>query len=179
MFFQEEDIARGLFNKRGKENPPETPSLQRDWQQSKEYRWEYEALYKSSPRISIEQMERVVRRISDDFNIAAPTIRYRKPHPTHKNPSSSYDSDLDKILMKHKEMSFVIHELAHAIDEKINGNKWSAHSPSFVRTVIHLAERYQFWHDPKVLEAKAIELGLQIAPESSLPALPPSFPRPG
>jgi hypothetical protein len=76
--------------------------------------------------------------------------------------------------MKHKELSAVIHEIAHAIDMQNNGNKWGSHGPSFVRTLITLAARYQYWHAPEALEEKARAMGIAIAPPHVVRTAPAS-----
>ena len=135
--------ALSAFNTAKAKEPPTTPSLTRDFQVNKVYRWEGDTLDKESVKLTPEQMKRVVKRISEDFNMVAPKIRYKDPDPNQANPASYYYAHLNKILMRHKKLSFVIHEVAHAIDHQINGNKWSDHGPSFVRTLIRLADRYQ------------------------------------
>jgi hypothetical protein len=74
--------------------------------------------------------------------------------------------------MGHKSLSAVIHELAHAIDMEVNGNIWSHHGPSFVRTLITLAARYQYWHDEDALEEKARAAGIAIAPKNMMKPIP-------
>jgi hypothetical protein len=168
--YSSKEKAQDAFNKHKKKGPPLTSALQRDFQVSKVYGWEAETLHKRSPKLTPEQMHQVVKKISNDFNIVAPKVRYKKPNPNHEYPASYYH--LNQILMQHKELSFVIHEVAHAIDHKLNKNEWSDHGPSFVRTLIRLAERYQYWHNPKELEESATRAGIKIAPDKSLPKLP-------
>jgi hypothetical protein len=140
--------------------------LCRDWQREKVYAWERDAIDKSSPRLPPAQMENVIRRISRDFNLAAaPTMDYAAPDE-EKGAYSFYLPSHDHIHMGHDELSAVIHEMAHAIDEKINGNSWAGHGPSYVRTLLMLAARYQYWLDPEALERSAKAAGLAIAPDT-------------
>lgn len=170
--FDGKDSAGLIFAAKKEASPPKIPALMRDWQRGKVYEWETKTFYGGSPKLTPGQMKHVVRRISEDFNMVAPRIHYKKPHPGHKDPTSYYYGHLNKILMRHKELSLVFHEVAHAIDGKLSGNKWSDHGPSYVRTLIRLAERYQIWHDPEKLEQSAIEHGILIAPESAVRHLP-------
>jgi hypothetical protein len=170
--FSTKKAAKKEFNYEKRKGPPLTPSLQRDFQVSKVYRWEGDTLDKNSMNLSPEQMQRVVKKISEDFNMVAPKIKYKTPKSSQQNPASYYYTHLNKILMRHKKLSYVIHEVAHAVDHQVNGNKWVDHGPSFVRTLIRLAEKYQYWHCPEELEKSAKKAGILVAPEDSLPNLP-------
>ncbi len=160
--------AEKIFRKLRKNPPPVTPSLQRDWQQNKVYAWEEAILDKRGTNLTTEQMERVVRRISKDFNIAAPDFGYKKPR-SNQQTIGTYDTEEHQILMNYKKLNYLIHELAHAIDMKVNGNKWAGHGPGFVRTLIHLADKYQYWHCPDELEKEARKVGIQIASDKKAP----------
>jgi len=169
--FHSKRAAAKAFRKSRKKAPPETPQLRRDWQVSKVYRWEEDFIDKGSPQLTPKQMERVVRRISDDFNMVAPKIKYKAPGPKAEDQVSLYYDHLHSILMRHNKLSVVIHEVAHAIDMKLNGNNWAHHGPSFVRTLIYLAARYQYWHSPRKLEREAEKAGIMITPHRALPNL--------
>ncbi len=173
-YYSEKAEAKAGFKDEKQAGPPQIPTIMRDFQVAQVYAWERRMIDKHSPgNLSLEQMERVVKRISDDFNMVAPHIDYRHPHPhQRKNAASFYMEDPHEITMKHRKLSFVIHEVAHAIDAHINGNKWAAHGPSFVRTLIRLAERYQFWHDAGDLEKTAKDAGILVAPDDALPPIP-------
>lgn len=159
--------ARALYHVMALQDPPVTPTLTRDWQRNRLYAWEEEAIDKASPDIAPALMQNIADRISRDFNLhAAPTVTHRDPRKGDA-PISYYYSNRNSIRMTHRQISAVIHEMAHAVDEQIYGNKWSAHGPSFVRTLIMLAERYQFWLDPEKLETSAKEAGLAIAPRNT------------
>ena len=169
--------ARAMFKAMTEWGPPQTPSLCRDWQRDRLYAWESEAIDKASPRLPPAQMENVIRRISRDFNLAAaPTMDYAPPD-ADKGAYSFYLPSQEHIHMGHDELSAVIHEMAHAIDEKINGNNWAAHGPSYVRTLLMLAARYQYWLEPEALERSAKAAGLAIAPDT-MPCRKPGGLRP-
>jgi hypothetical protein len=167
--------ARAAFAERKTKQPPATPSLTRDFQVSRVYKWEEENIDSTSVKITPEQMRRVVTRIAQDFNMAAPKLTHREPR-ARKYITSHYHIDEHSIEMQHKNLSAVLHELAHAIDISVNGNKWAHHGPSFVRTLIRLADKYQFWHDPQELEESAKAAGILVAPESAVPGLPQAKP---
>jgi hypothetical protein len=172
--FDTADAAEAAFRAASLQNPPVTPSLTRDFQVSKVYAWEEKYIDKASVSIKPEQMERVIARIAKDFNMAAPKFKFREPRAG--GATSSYAKDDHAIEMQHKKLSTVIHELAHAIDMGVNGNVWAHHGPSFVRTLIMLADQYQFWHSPQELEDAAKKMGIAVAPESAVPKLPPPKP---
>lgn len=164
--------ARVLYQALAAGEPPVTPSLTRDWQRNRLYAWEEEALDKASPDIAPALMQNIADRIARDFNLAAaPTISFHAPRKGDR-PISYFYSGNNSIRMTHRQISAVIHEMAHAVDEKIYGNRWAAHGPSFVRTLIMLAERYQFWLDPEKLEASAREAGLAVAPRNTAQIAP-------
>jgi hypothetical protein len=165
----DEKSARRLFEDMYENNPPATPSLCRDWQRNAVYAWEESTLDRTDTRMKPAEMEQVIRRIASDFNLAAaPTIEYRKPAGNAKNPASYYEHEREHIRMANRKLSHILHEAAHAIDMQKNGNVWAGHGPSFVRTLITLAERYQPWHDPAHLEKTARQAGLAVAPKSAM-----------
>lgn len=172
ILFYSKGAAEKTFRKSSKKAPPGNSQLCRDWQVSKVYDWEEEFIDKGSPELTPKQMERVVRRISSDFNMVAPKIKYKEPGPEDEDQISFYYEHLHSILMQHNKLSAVIHEVAHAIDMKLNGNSWAHHGPSFVRTLIYLAARYQYWHSPRQLEKQAEKAGIMITPRRALPNLP-------
>jgi hypothetical protein len=121
--------------------------------------------------IKPEQMERVIKRISEDFNMDKPSVAYRKPHQHSAYIVSSYTPDEHAIQMQHRKLSYVLHEVAHAIDTRM-GNEWADHGPSFVRILIRLADKYQFWHSAEELEKSAKKAGIAVAPDHAVPKLP-------
>ncbi|MCD8498398.1 MAG: hypothetical protein LRZ85_10245 [Alphaproteobacteria bacterium] len=171
--FVTQEAAKRYFSRHKKKPPPVTPTLRRDFQQNLVYLWEEKFIDAHSPNdMTEEQMERIVQRVSDDFNMEAPGIAYKKPNPRHKYAASTYDPTPHAILMKRKKLTWVLHEVGHGVDHKINENQWSDHGPSFVRTIIRLADRYQVWQDPEKLEEEAKKMGILVADDDALPPLP-------
>lgn len=165
----DEKSALRLYKSMARLDPPDTPSLCRDWQRNAVYAWEESTLDKTDTRLKPAEMQQVIRRISSDFNLAAaPTLSYEKPAAAVKNPGSYYAPHNRHISMGNRKLSHVLHEAAHALDMQENGNVWAAHGPSFVRTLLMLAEKYQPWHDPHELEKSARAAGLLIAPRSAM-----------
>jgi hypothetical protein len=169
--FANEAEARAAFDEMRKEKPPATPSLTRDFQRSAVYAWEERHIDPTNMPMTPEQMERVIQRISRDFAIDVPKFKYREPR-SRDGAVSSYQPGAHAIEMQHKKLSYVLHEAAHAIDIAGNGNVWAHHGPSFVRTLIRLADTYQFWHSAEELEQSARAAGIKIAPDSAVPKLP-------
>lgn len=162
--------AQRCFKQRKALPPPVTPSLTRDFQREKVYQWEAKFIDRHSPKnITEEQMTRIAQKISDDFNMEAPSIRYLK---NHRRTYSGYFPDDHNIDMVTRRLTDVIHETGHGVDTLINDNKWSGHGPSFVRTILRLADRYQVWLDPVKLEEEARKMGILITDEADLPPLP-------
>lgn len=158
------------FIEQTKKGPPKTSALQRDWQRTAVYRWEQKHIDPGTARLSEKQMHRIVKRVSKDFNLEAPDLHHKPPpaHTPERDATSFYLIDDHKILMSHRNYSYLLHELAHAIDIKINGNKWAHHGPSFVRTIMMLADKYH-WCDEKELEEEAAAVGLLVTPKKALP----------
>ena len=143
----------------------------RDFQCATVYAWEARILDRGTPQLDDEAIENMIWRVADDFNMAAPAVKV-DINPKLKHPSSFYVPDKHRIRMRDRGLSHVLHEVAHAIDMTINDNQWSAHGPSFVRTLLVLAERYQGF-DQAMLEKSARRAGIQIADLSDLKNLKP------
>lgn len=167
------EAAKAAFAEQKHRDPPETPSLCRDWQQTKTYRWEDRVIGKGTQIMDEEQMKKAIVRISQDFNLAAPDLSRKKPKAGAKNYASYYFQDTHNITMRHKQFHALLHEIAHAIDFKINRNRWSPHGPSFIATLILLADRYH-WCDSKKLMESAKEAGLSVLPVEALPCAKPA-----
>lgn len=160
--------AQRCFNRLKQLPPPVTPALLRDFQREKVYEWERKLIDRHSPNnMTEEHMARIVQRISDDFNMKAPAINYDRSKPV-----SYYYPGKHAICMATSKLTHITHEAGHGVDAKINGNKWSDHGPSFVRTIIRLADRYQVWQDPVKLEEEARAMGILVADDADLPPLP-------
>ncbi|HEY8192219.1 MAG TPA: hypothetical protein VIG74_07325 [Alphaproteobacteria bacterium] len=111
----------------------------------------------------------MVKLVTEDFHLASvPTL---DPRNRLKSTYADYHGEKHRIRVREKywRLNFVLHELAHAIDEKINGNCWAAHGPSFMRTLLAIVEDNKRWFDTKELEASAAADGIAIAPAVALP----------
>lgn len=167
------DLAEEAFTAKAANKPPRTSALTRDFQVSAVYAWEEKYIHPSAMNIKPEQMERVIKRVAQDFNIDKPSLKYSKPHAHRGYIVSSYMPDNHAIEMQHRKLSYVLHEAAHAIDTRA-GNEWTDHGPSFVRILIRLADKYQFWHSAEELEQSAKDAGILVAPDHAVPKLPAS-----
>lgn len=169
-----EAVALQRFKNRAARKPPATPALRRDFQLAKVYEWERKFIDRHSPsNMTEDQMARIVQKVSGDFNMRAPRLEYEKKG---QYSTSLYHPTPHKISMSVAKLTWVLHETGHSVDMRVNGNvngqKWSHHGPSFVRTIIRLADRYQVWQDPVKLEEEAIKMGILVTPEEDLPPLP-------
>ncbi len=150
--------------------PPAHEDFQRDWQKIRTYRWEGENTDKGTLTLNFNQMARVVSNVSRDFNMRPPNLRYIDP-ATDKGEYSYYFHGEHRIEMRDSRHSALLHELAHAIDHHVNGNNTHVfHNPSFLRTLLCLAEIYRGFHQDD-LEARIKQDDLKIATLDELPAL--------
>lgn len=163
--------ASTVFDAGRHESPPETSALTRDWQCTKVYGWEDKTTrrYDTKP-IQQKHMDKTIRDICADFNLEA-LPKIRRHHMARAY--ADYNGEENLIRIETQRLNFVLHELAHAIDEKINGNKWAAHGPSFVRTLLAVVDRYMRWHDVEELEQVAVADKIAITPAAALPHLKP------
>lgn len=164
-----QEAAAAWFDMKRDSEPPVTPDLKRDWQQGAIYRWEDKTIRRHDSSLSREHMKKIVECVSKDFNLAAaPTISARKKQNRNL---ADYDGEKNHIRVHNGQwrLSYVLHELAHAIDGMVNGNKWAAHGPSFMRTLLVVVEKYKYWHDAQSLEDQAVREGILTAPASALP----------
>lgn len=171
-----ESSAGALFEIDRHITPPETPALTRDWQVTKVYDWENKTVCRADALLTKEAMEKAVRDISATFNLAAiPALDLRRHRLT--KTCGDWDGEGNRIRIREKtrekrwRLSHLLHEMAHAIDEKVNGNRWAAHGPSFVRTFLATVETYNKWHDIAELEQAAAAQRVMITPASALPHL--------
>lgn len=117
-------------------------------------------------------MNKIAARVAKDFSLAAvPTISAQKKRLQWL---ADYNDEKNHIRVHNGRwrLSYVLHELAHAVDAKINGNKWADHGPSFMRTLFMMVEKYKYWHDMGDLEKSAATAGLMVAPAEALPRPP-------
>lgn len=168
--------ATADFDRKKEIEPPVTPALTRDWQQGAVYDWENRTINRHDSALSPEHMDKIAAKVAEEFNLAAaPTVDARSKRLQWL---ADYDDDKHHIRVHNGQwrLSYVLHELAHAVDSKVNGNKWADHGPSFVRTLLMIVERYKYWHDADDLEKSAEEDGIMIAPAEALPKLPQNPP---
>ena len=144
--------------------------FQRDWQKMRTYRWEGNNTDKGTLTLNFNQMARVVSNVSRDFNIKPPNLRYIDS-ATDKGAYSYYFPGEHRIEMRDARHSALLHELAHAIDHHLNGNNTHVfHNPSFLRTLICMAEIYRGFN-PDDLTASMARDNLNVASLDELPAL--------
>jgi hypothetical protein len=170
-----ERAAREAFEKLAASPPPVAPHLRQDWQREKFYQWESHFL-KGSATLDLAQMKRVVRRISKDFNMVAPSIHLSKAKPG-SNTLGYYVAESHHVEMHVRSLHYVLHELAHAVDSKVNGNNLADHGPSFVRTMMTIIAHYTF-QSQREMDKKAKEIGLFVAPKDAVPAARVKLPGP-
>lgn len=163
--------AKRCFSALANVPPPVSPALRHDFQRAKVYAWEWKFIHNHSPsNMGETQLTRIIQRISDDFNMQAPSVNIlRKTHP---RTYSAYFPQNHAIDLVSRRFTHAVHEAGHGVDMIINENQWSDHGPSFVRTIIRLADRYQIWQDPVELEEEARKMGILIADDGDLPPLP-------
>lgn len=162
-----QENATAWFEMEKDEDPPLTPAMKRDWQRSLVYGWEDKTIRHHDSTLSRDHMNKIAERVSADFNLASvPTISARKERHRFL---ADYDGEKNHIRVHGQwRLSYILHELAHAIDEKINGNHWADHGPSFMRTLLIVVEKYKYWHDAQNLEGLAVKDGILIALGSDL-----------
>lgn len=167
-----EATADSLFKAcRAAAAPPREAEFDRDWQRDRVYKWEAKNTGRRDMILTIEQMAHVIGQVSQDFGIEPPKFRYVAPKEGVQHYYNYYISETHTVEMRDRKLSVLLHEMAHAIDFKINQNLTNVHhGPSFVRTLICLAQRYQ-WLDAATL-AKSLEKGkVAVAALDDLPAL--------
>lgn len=161
--------SENLFRRMKKQGPPDTPALRRDWQRAMVYGWQEDHIEPDTTILNEAEMREVVKSVAADFNIKAPTFKYEEPRDPENVESWYYKRH--HILMRHQQLCFLLHEMAHAIDEKLNKNAWSDHGPSFVRTMIEVAVRFH-GADREKLESTAAKEGIMVADRGALRRLP-------
>ena len=166
-----EAAAGADFNLKTNDDPPVTTDLKRDWQKNAVYGWEEKTIRRHDSSLSRDHLQNIVERVAKEFNLAsAPTINARNKRLQWL---ADYDDKKNHIRIHNGQwrLSFVLHELAHAVDAKINSNRWADHSPSFMRTLLLVVEKYKYWHNIEELEHAADKAGIMIAPTAALPNL--------
>ena len=150
--------------------PPDHDDFKRDWQRSRVYQWESANTDRKTLTLEFNEMARITGKVARDFKMPPLKLHYIEPR-IGADEYSYYFHDEHRIEMRDKRHSALLHELAHAIDYRINGNKTPVHhSPSFLRTLLCLAEIYRGL-DVAALEKTLKKAKLKIAPLDDLPAL--------
>jgi hypothetical protein len=165
--------AKQCFTELRKAPPPVTPALRRDFQVEAVYKWERKYIDRHSPNnMTEDHIVRALQKISNDFNMEEPSVNLQPASRRKKRKYSLYHREPYKLDMVSCKLTHAMHEKGHRIDELINDNEWSDHGPSFVRTIIRLADRYQIWQDPVKLEEEAKKMGILVTDDADLPPLP-------
>lgn len=170
MTLKDREYAQLAFKLCAGRKPPPIPELRRDYQRRAVYKWEARAIDPYCPdSLTVSQMERVIKKVSDDYNLPPPALVFNElPEEVQEDELYIYENRYyehdHEIYIEANTLSFLLHELAHMVDVKINRNHWADHGPSFVRTLITLAGRYQYWLDESELADSAREAGLYVAP---------------
>lgn len=167
--FTREVLAGASYDFQKRKKPPQRSDLTRDFQRTLLYQWETAFLGEDTRGLNLEQLNKTVERIAADFNIEPPDFYYvpKGKRTGDETVLGLYSPYLRKGAMMTKKINYVLHEMAHDIDRHLNKNEWSPHGPSFLRTLIFLADRYHFyWTDADTLERTAEKVGLFVAPKS-------------
>lgn len=150
--------------------PPAHDDFQRDWQRSRTYRWEEANTDRNSLKLDFNLMAMVTGSVTRDFGLPPVLLHYVEPRPGADSYSYYFHAD-HRIEMRDKRYSALLHELAHAIDYRLNGNTSTVyHGPSFLRTLLCVAQLYRGFDIP-AMETTLAAAGLKIAPLDDLPAL--------
>lgn len=157
--------AKAAFDIAKKSSPPTSKNIMRDWQCSRLYQWEYKMLLDRVNLPDKPELKNIGKEIIEDYDldIKKLTVNF------HPREYSWYDSNTHRIYVEHPQRYIFLHELAHAIDDQVNLNKWNDHGPSFVRTALHLYARYLGRRECDLVRS-ARAYGLAIAEKKDIPA---------
>ena len=153
--------ATSAYKQMKKDNaPPKEFPFSRDYQEDKivEFNtW----VSRGSAKYNLPQMQNLTAQIVADFNMAAVDTDYKPDSEDNKLLGYAITS-LNEIMMRTRDMSILLHEMAHIIDTHVCGNDGINHGPSFMRVYMTLLSRYM--HFPIFqLEEKAQKLGIDVA----------------
>lgn len=165
--FQTEADARQFFEHHKKSGPPQNNYFKQDHQVNDVYGWEARFRLKTMA-LSVPQMEFITGKLSQIFNMEAPTIAF-KPGKKKKVYAEA-NLQANKIIMYRPQLALLLHEMAHLVNDQVNKDKWAWHGPGFVRTYLSILSLFPIIADADKLEEQAREDGLSIARESSVPA---------
>lgn len=164
--FQTETEARQFFENHKRSGPPQTRHFKNDRQVGEVYDWEHHFRLKTMA-LNLSQMESVVGKLSQIFNMEAPTVVFR---PKKRKVYAEADLEKNKIIMYRPNLALLLHEMAHLVNDQINKDKWAWHGPGFLRTYLGILSLFPVIATDRKLEELAQEHGLNIAKENSIPA---------
>lgn len=173
--FDSYHMAHVYFMRMKDGDPPAELPYTRDYQQQKVYEWQWKHIKGYHQRISMRKAKAVVQKISDEFNLRAPALNFRKDR---------YDNYCFYEPEKHEvgghkrllNMGNIIHECAHLVDTHDDRNIFQTHGPSFVKNLIMLAAKHTDNNDLDRLMKSAKEEGLLGLPEEIHYVEPPDNP---
>jgi hypothetical protein len=154
--------------------PKDIKHFYHDAQRDAVYAWEGRNTSHNEIRVSVEKMTQIVQMVANDFGMKPPALTYI-PARDDVQEYNYYMPAEHRIEMREKKMTVLLHELAHALDSRINKNKTDVfHGPSFTRTLICLSALYRHYA-AKDMEKRMIEDGVAVAPLDALPDLKKIF----
>lgn len=157
-------------------DPPLENPYTRDYQQNKLYEWQWKNLKGYHKRLSMKKAKEIVRSISEEFNLHAPALNFRKDrYDTYCFfESERHEIGGGKQLLN---LGNIVHECAHLVDTHADRNIFQTHGPSFVKTLIKLAAKYMDGNDEEKLLKSATKEGLLGLPEEIHYVEPPANPK--
>ncbi len=123
-----------------REDMPEDPVFEKDWQQRRLYDWENDFVCPYKKTLTRAQAKSLAAKVAQDYDIETPRIVFKE-----RNGHSEYDSDEHTVYYGDRDNITLLHELAHAVYDKTNeGESLFAahHSPAFVWMAIELYHHY-------------------------------------
>lgn len=153
---------------------PDCSEYKRDYQKQKIYRFDTEMM-KGSAKYTLPQMKRLVGVICDEFKFAATGVDYM-PREKGSKIRAFARTDVNEVCMQNRNMSIVLHEMAHIINGRIAGDVWMDHGPSFSRVYMYLLERYMHF-PPLYLEEMAAKMMIDVTKPEDFKGFQHFFPR--
>ena len=162
--FQTQQESIMFFMNQKVSGPPDHDDFKHDDQVNDVYGWE-DAFRLKTKELALPQMNNVIRKLSDIFNIEAPGVTYKpgKKKKTYAEASLQHN----EIIMYRPHLALLLHEFAHLVNDQVNQDKWAWHGPGFVRTYLSILALF-----PAIgnFEGAAIKAGLKIANGTDVPA---------
>lgn len=159
--FQTEQQARGFFKECRKSGPPARGDFLYDGQVNQIYEWQRHFQY-GSQALSLTQMQTLTHKLSDIFNMNAPTVLYKPQAKKTIHAEAVLAENTIKMYRPH--LSMLLHEMAHLVNDQINQDRWAWHGPGFMRTYLSLLSLFPQIAGPKNIEMLATDAGIAIAP---------------